>query len=56
MQFLVQIIFAVVWIVGLTLLVVGIWYGFSFLVLAAASRLFPLTGRRRRSRDDSPIV
>jgi hypothetical protein len=31
-------------------LVVAVWYVLSFVVLAAVSRLFPLTGSRRRDQ------
>jgi hypothetical protein len=52
MHVLLQITFAILWIAGLMLLVIGIYYGLSLLVLAAVSRLFPLRGRRRRAHSD----
>ena len=50
MQITLQIIFALLWVAGLIVVVVGIYYGLSLLVLGAVSRIFPLTGRRRRPR------
>jgi hypothetical protein len=49
MHVVIQLAFIILWIAGLLLLVIGIWYGFSFLILAVVSRLLPLTGRRSRS-------
>jgi hypothetical protein len=56
MHVVLQIIFVILWTVGLMVLVIGIYYGVSLLVLAAVSRLLPLTGRRPRlrSRERSP--
>jgi hypothetical protein len=48
MHILLQLILVILWIAALIALVVGIWYGGSLLVLGVVSRLFPLTGRRRR--------
>jgi predicted secreted protein len=48
MQMAWQIILAVLWIAVLITIVVGIYYGLSLLLLAALSRIFPLTGRRQR--------
>jgi Flp pilus assembly protein TadB len=49
-QVILQTMFVILWIAGLIALVVGIWYGGSLLVLAAVSKLLPLTGRRRRAQ------
>jgi len=50
-QVVLQTTVAILWIAGLIGLVIGIYYGVSLLVLAAVSKLLPLTGRRSRSRD-----
>lgn len=50
MQIVLQTTFVILWIAGLIVLVVGLWYGGSLLILAIVSRLLPLTGRRTRSR------
>jgi hypothetical protein len=47
-----QIIFALLWVAGLIVVVVGIYYGVSLLLLGAVSRIFPLTGRRQRARSN----
>ena len=43
-------------LLGMAVLIVGvvtIWYAVGFLVLAAVSRMFPLTGRRTRKKDNT---
>jgi hypothetical protein len=52
MQILLQTTFAILWMTGLIVVVIGIWYGGSLLVLALVSRMLPLTGRRKRPQSD----
>jgi len=50
-------VLAVLSLVGMIVLVVAIWYGVSFAVLATVSKLLPLTGRRRTpERVDPPRI
>jgi hypothetical protein len=42
-----QLVIAVLGAMILLLFVIGVWYLGSYLVLLIASRLFPLTGRKR---------
>jgi hypothetical protein len=39
-----QFVLVVAWGALLIAVVIGLWYGFSFVVLTAVSRLFPLRG------------
>jgi hypothetical protein len=52
MQIVLQTAFIILWIAGLILLVIGIWYAGSWLVLVAVSKLIPLTGRHAPSDQD----
>jgi hypothetical protein len=56
MQVILQTMFVILWIAGLIALVIGIWYGGSLLVLAAVSKLLPLTGRRSRPRPPTDLA
>ena len=49
MHVAIQLAAIILWIAGLLLVMIGLWYGFSCLILAVVSRLLPLTGRRSRS-------
>ena len=51
MRIVVQTAAMLLWIAGLTAIVLSIWYAGSLLVLALVSRLLPLTGRRPRRRN-----
>ena len=48
MHIILQIAFISLWITGLIVLVIGVWYAVSWLVLVAVSKLIPLIGPRPR--------
>jgi hypothetical protein len=47
-----QFVLVVAWGALLIAVVIAIWYGFSFVVLTAVSRLFRLRGRTPKAPDE----